>query len=202
MHMNNYLPEITGTITKEQLDALPLTQFEGEIILADTARSAARACRLLRFSPVLGFDTETKPTFRKGDHHQVALLQLATEDCVVLIRLIKTGLIPEILALLSDPAILKTGVAIHDDIKGLQKMAPFIPRGFVEIQEMAKNAGLRELSLKKLCALTLGFRISKSQQLSNWESDFLNSQQLTYAATDAWASLKLYQQFLLLREKG
>ncbi len=200
--MNNYLPEITGTITKEQLDALPLTQFEGEIILADTARSAARACRLLRFSPVLGFDTETKPTFRKGDHHQVALLQLATEDCVVLIRLIKTGLIPEILALLSDPAILKTGVAIHDDIKGLQKMAPFIPRGFVEIQEMAKNAGLRELSLKKLCALTLGFRISKSQQLSNWESDFLNSQQLTYAATDAWASLKLYQQFLLLREKG
>jgi ribonuclease D len=152
------------------------------------------AAEYLQKFPVIGFDTETKPSFKKGDNHQVALLQLSTDERAFLIRVQKVGLPNELRALFSNPLVLKSGVAIRDDLKGLQKIRPFKPAGFIELQDIAKRLGINDFSLKKLCAITLGFRISKSQQLTNWESEQLTDQQMVYAATDAWASLKIFQK--------
>ncbi len=182
------------TITKEELIELPLRQFTGDIVLVETPGMARIAAGYLRDFPVIGFDTETKPSFKKGDNHQVALLQLSTSERAFLIRVQKVGIPDEIRNLLADPLVIKSGVAIRDDLKGLQKIRNFKPAGFVELQESARLAGITDFSLKKLCAILLGFRISKSQQLSNWEADHLTDQQLVYAATDAWASLKIYEQ--------
>lgn len=182
------------SINAEELAELPLQQFDGEIVLVETPKMARVAAAYLSGRKIVGFDTETKPSFRKGDNHQVALLQLSTNNRAFLIRVNMTGLPPEIKRLLSDPNLLKAGAAIRDDVKGLQKISRFTPGGFVELQEMARSLGIRDFSLKKLCAILLGFRISKSQQLSNWEADELSSRQMVYAATDAWASLKIYEK--------
>ncbi|HPT30685.1 MAG TPA: 3'-5' exonuclease [Prolixibacteraceae bacterium] len=183
------------SMTKEELAELPLAQFTGDIILVETPGMAEIAAGYLRNFPVLGFDTETKPSFTKGEIHKVALLQLATEERAFLIRLQKVGLPDSIRKILSDPRQLKTGVAIRDDLKALQKVRNFRPEGFVELQDMAVRSGIRDFSLKKLCAILLGVRISKAQQTSNWESESLSDQQLVYAATDAYMSLKIFEKF-------
>jgi ribonuclease D len=183
------------SITKEELAEMPLKQFTGDIILVDTPQMARIAADYLRGFPVIGFDTETKPSFSKGDRHAVALLQLATEEKAFLIRLQKVGLPHEIMQLLTDHQCLKPGVAIRDDVKALQKVRHFKPAGFVELQHYALQLGIKDFSLKKLCAIVLDFRISKSQQLSNWEAGELTDQQLVYAATDAYISLKIYEKF-------
>jgi ribonuclease D len=182
------------SITKEELTELPLKQFYGDIVLVETPQMAKMAADYLRNFPVLGFDTETKPSFSKGENHPVALLQLATEERAFLIRVQKVGLPDSIRQILSDPSLLKTGVAIRDDLKGLQKIKNFKPAGFVELQDKALKLGIKDFSLKKLSAIVLGFRISKSQQISNWEADFLTDQQLVYAATDAYVSLKIFEK--------
>jgi ribonuclease D len=187
------------SITKEELADLPLKQFTGDIILVDTPQMVKIAADYLRSFSVFGFDTETKPSFNKGERHQVALLQLATEEKTFLIRVQKAGLPYEILQLLTDQRYFKPGVAIHDDVKALQKIRHFKPAGFVELQNYARVLGIKDFSLKKLTAITLDFRISKSQQLSNWEAEELNDQQLVYAATDAYVSLKIYEKFRSLR---
>jgi ribonuclease D len=181
-------------ISGEELLDLPLKQFEGDIVMVETPKMAKIAVKYLQDFEVIGFDTETRPSFRKGDNHRVALLQLATNDKAFLIRVQKAGLTQEVRDLLINPNILKPGVAIRDDLKALQKIQNFRPGGFIELQERARLIGINDFSLKKLCAIILGFRISKSQQLSNWESDQLTDQQLLYAATDAWASLKIYEK--------
>ncbi len=181
-------------ISKEELLELPLKQFEGDIVMVETPKMAKIAVKYLQDFDVIGFDTETRPSFRKGDNHQVALLQLATNEKAFLIRVQKVGLSQGIRELFINSDILKPGVAIRDDLKVLQKIQNFRPAGFIELQEIARQIGINDFSLKKLCAIILGFRISKSQQLSNWESDQLTEQQLLYAATDAWASLKIYEK--------
>jgi ribonuclease D len=181
-------------ISKEELYELPLKQFEGEIVMVETPKMAKIAVKYLQDFDVIGFDTETRPSFRKGDNHQVALLQLATNEKAFLIRVQKVGLSQGIRELFINSDILKPGVAIRDDLKVLQKIQNFRPAGFIELQEIARQIGINDFSLKKLCAIILGFRISKSQQLSNWDSDQLTDQQLLYAATDAWASLKIYEK--------
>jgi len=188
------MPMYKESITKEELVELPLRQFTGDIVLVETPKMATIAADYLRHYPIIGFDTETKPSFKKGDNHKVALLQLATNERAFLIRVQKVGLPVEIKNLLTDPRLLKPGVAIRDDLKVLQKISDFKPAGFVELQDSAKQLGIRDFSLKKLCAILLEFRISKSQQLSNWEADQLTDQQLVYAATDAWASLKIFEK--------
>jgi ribonuclease D len=187
------------SITKEELADLPLKQFTGDIILVETPQMIKIAANYLRSFSVFGFDTETKPSFNKGERHQVALLQLATEEKTFLIRVQKAGLPYEIVQLLADQRYLKPGVAIHDDVKALQKIRHFKPAGFVELQNYARVLGIKDFSLKKLTAIVLDFRISKSQQLSNWEAGELNDQQLVYAATDAYVSLKIYEKFRSLR---
>jgi ribonuclease D len=185
---------IRDSISKEELAELPLRQFTGDIVLVETYRMAKIAADYLSNFNIFGFDTETRPSFKKGDHHSVALLQLATNERAFLIRVQKTGLPEEIIRLLNSSTYLKPGVAIRDDIKALQKIRGFKPSGFVELQDSAKSLGINDFSLKKLCAILLGFRISKAQQLSDWESEELTDQQLVYAATDAWVSLKIFEK--------
>lgn len=179
-------------ISKEELDILPLHFFEGKIDLIDSQRGLQQAVAYLRAQPVIGFDTETKPAFRRGEYHKVALLQLSTHDRAFLFRINRMGLDESVRGILSDPKIVKVGVAIRDDIKGLQKIKPFKPEGFVELQDFVKRFGIQDFSLKKLSGIVLGSRISKAQRLTNWEADELSEAQQVYAATDAWVSFEIY----------
>lgn len=184
------------TISNEELYEMPLKHFEREIVVVDRLDQVDDAIRYLQTQPILGFDTETRPAFKKGKINQVALLQLGTDEKVFLFRLNKIGLPRPVCYLLEARSIKKVGVAIRDDIKILKRLTDYNADGFVELQEMVKDYGIQNFSLKKLSGIVLGFRISKSQRLSNWESDNLSSGQQTYAATDAWVSYKIYTQLI------
>lgn len=186
--------QFNENISKEDLNALPLEAFEEEIHVIDSIDQVDSAVAYLSQQSMLGFDTETKPCFTKGQKNKVALLQLSTEDHAFLFRICKIGLPQPLADILANPKILKMGVAIRDDIKGLQKWTPFEPNGFVELSDCAKEFGIQASGLKKLCGIVMGFRISKSQQLSNWEDVTLKPSQQTYGATDAWAGLMIYKK--------
>lgn len=190
--MSEYSKEFKKSITDEELAELPLSVFEGKIHLIEKVEEVTEAVNYLKKQRVLGFDTETRPTFKKGQNHQVALLQLSTVDEAFLFRTNLIGLSPGLVKILATPSILKIGAAIRDDIKILQRIAPFKPGGFVELQEMVKDFGIENFSLKKLAAIVCGLRISKSQRLTNWEAPVLTEQQQIYAATDAWISYQIY----------
>jgi len=181
-------------ISKEDLNYLPLKAFTGRIDVIDTPGKVDACVQYLSRQSALGFDTETKPCFSRGGKNKVALLQLSTEDRAYLIRTCKIGLPKPIADILANPNIIKTGVAINDDIHGLQKWTQFQPEGFVELSNYSSNFGIEACGLKKLSGIVLGFRISKSQQVSNWEEDKLKTSQKVYGATDAWVGLKIYQK--------
>ena len=183
-------------ITKEELNELPLNAFEGEIEIVDTPLQAEKAVAYLSQFEVLGFDTETKPSFKKGQINRVALLQLSSGEKAFLFRLQKLELPLNVRQLLACSSIKKVGVAIRDDIKTLQKISYFEPDGFVELQEKVKAYGISAFSLKKIAGIVLGIRISKSQRLSNWESEILTGAQQSYAATDAWVSYQIYYSLI------
>lgn len=183
------------SISKEELTDLPLRWFEGDIYVVDNPEMVQDVADFLATQPIIGFDTETRPSFKKGKMNKVALLQLSTPGEAFLLRLNKIGLPDCIRKILANPEIIKPGVAIRDDIKALQAISKFKPQGFIELQDYAKEIGINDFSLKKLTAIVLGFRISKSQQLSNWEAPELTEAQQLYAATDAWTSLRIYQNF-------
>ncbi|GHV67434.1 3'-exoribonuclease [Bacteroidia bacterium] len=171
---------------------LPIYSYGGGITVIDDPKEVGRAVDRIRSSHELGFDTETRPTFRKGEFHTVSLLQLATDEWVYLFRLHKCGFPPMLRTILSDARIRKIGVGIRDDIKALKRLGNFAPAGFVDLQSVAEGCGIVERSFSKLMIAVLGVRISKRQQTSNWEYPILNEAQLRYAATDAWGSLKIY----------
>jgi ribonuclease D len=154
-------------------------------------------CDLLKNEKFLGFDTETKPSFKKGENNYVSLLQLSSADRAFLFRLNKIGLPPCLLDIMEDENIKKIGVAIKDDISALQKHALFTPNGFVDLQNIVKDFGIKSKSLKKLAGLILGFNISKRQRLSNWEKDALTEAQIKYAATDAWVCHLIYHKLFI-----
>jgi len=181
------------SITKEELEELPLVKFTGEIVVVEDPEHFRIVAEELKNEKIIGFDTETKPSFKKGTRHEVALLQLSTNDKAYLIRLNKTGFNGELVKLMSDPDVLKAGVGIRDDIRALKRLRDFEPAGFVEVQDFAQEAGLENISLKKLAALVMKVRVSKRQRLSNWEAEALTESQLNYAATDAWAALLIYE---------
>src|SRR5690554_3012162 len=181
------------SITKEELTELPLRWFDGEINVIEEREQVYGAINYLATHTVIGFDTETRPAFKKGVYNKVALLQLSTVEKAFLFRINKIGVPHQIIRIMSDPGIIKPGVAIRDDIKGLQAISRFNPQGFIELQDYAKEMGIQNFSLKKLSAIVLGFRISKSQQLSNWEAPTLTEAQKVYASTDAWAALEIYK---------
>ncbi|MDR2911645.1 MAG: 3'-5' exonuclease domain-containing protein 2 [Bacteroidales bacterium] len=182
-------------ITNEELANLPLKCFEGEITVVDSHEKIHKACEILSVQHVIGFDTETRPSFKKGMVNTVALLQLSTCSQAFLFRINKIGLPPEICSVLANPGIIKAGVAIRDDIKVLQKICKFNPRGFVELQDYARSLGIQDFSLKKLAAIVCGFRISKTQQISNWDVETLTQSQIIYAATDAWIAQEIFMKF-------
>lgn len=179
-------------LTNEEMDQLPLAQFDDTIQLIDTPERLAAAIAEMRSCAMLGFDTETRPSFRRGVSYKVALLQLSSEHTSWLIRINKLGLPDSLAAVLSDPSIMKVGLAIRDDIKGLQKWRDFEPQNFIDLQTVAKEMDFEDFSLKKLAAHVMGVRISKRQRLSNWEAPMLTVPQQRYAATDSWVSLMIY----------
>ena len=182
----------SSTIDSKLLSALPQAVFPGEIFVINDARQANEAVKRLSQYPVLGFDTETKPTFAKGQRHKVALLQLSANDCAYLFQLHHTGLPKVVVDLLENESVEKIGAAIRDDLKALKKICNFEPKGFVDLQNVVMEHGIEEKSVRKMAAIVLNVRVSKSQQLSNWENDDLSEQQKLYAATDAWVCLKIY----------
>lgn len=166
----------------------------GEVVLITEADQLPAAFEEINQHTVVGFDTETRPAFVRGQVFKVALLQLAIPGKVFLIRLNMTGLSPEILQFFENDTIIKTGVGLRDDIKTLHRLGSFIPAGFAELSTMAREIGLEVESVKKLTALLLGFRISKGAQTSNWEAGQLTDKQIVYAATDAWVCLEIYKK--------
>jgi ribonuclease D len=186
--------DIQKTISHEEINLLPLKSFHGKIVLITEPKDLQRAFKEIKEHDVVGFDTETKPAFVKGQVHKVSLLQLAIPHKVFLIRLNFTGMDSEITKFLENEKILKAGVGIRDDIKILHRLGRFTAGGFTELSTMAREAGLEVESVKKLTALLLGFRISKGAQTSNWEAATLNEKQVMYAATDAWVCLEIYRK--------
>jgi ribonuclease D len=182
------------TITHDEINALPLKAFMGQIVLITKSSQLPEVFAEIKQHTVVGFDTETKPAFVKGQVFKVALLQLAIPGKVFLIRLNQTDLTKEITDFFEDENIVKAGVGLRDDIKTLHRLGKFTPAGFAELSTMARETGLEVESVKKLTALLLGFRISKGAQTSNWEAEQLNEKQIVYAATDAWVCLEIYKK--------
>ena len=185
------------SISNDELAELPLSSYEGVIHLIEQPEEMELALEYLSRQSILGFDTETRPAFKKGQTYPVSLLQLSTSDQAFLIRINKVGLPAGLIKILASPKILKIGVAIRDDIKILQRIVTFKPSGFIELQDLVKVYGIENFSLKKLSAIVLGFRISKSARLTNWDAPELSEQQLIYGATDAWVSCEIYKQLLI-----
>lgn len=182
------------TISPEEIEKLEPACFQGRIhVISHPGWEFSKAVSYLKKQSVLGFDTESKPVFSPGQHHNgVALLQLSGPDEAFLFRIQKLGMRGRICAILSNPNIIKVGAAALDDVRGLQRCHEFIPRGFVDLQKIVWEWGIRDKSVKKMAANILGVRISKSQQLSNWEAETLNEHQQKYAATDAWICREMY----------
>lgn len=182
------------TITHEEIQEYDLSWFKGRIVVVDSLNKFRSVMQELSREKILGFDTETKPSFRKGHRNKVSLIQLSTGKLACLFRINKIGVPEELAQVLSDPAIIKAGVAIHDDLKVLRKIRKFEPKGFVDLQKFVKDFGIQSSGLKKLTAIILGFRISKSQQVTDWEATELTEAQQVYAATDAWVCREIYKK--------
>jgi ribonuclease D len=182
------------SITPAELGKLEFASFPGKIIVVESVGAEFnRAIAYLRSQKVIGFDTETRPTFTPSQpRYNVSLLQLSGPDRAYLFRLNKIGMHRRLCNLLASPKIIKVGAAIHDDIRGLQKLHDFQPAAFVDLQKIGWEWGIRDKAVKKMSAIILGFRISKTQQLSNWEAETLSESQQKYAATDAWVCREMY----------
>ncbi len=183
-------------ISNEEVNALELGQFEGEVVMAHSKKEVQDVLDILWKEEVIGFDTETKPSFRKGVKNNVSLVQMATPEQAFLIRLNHTGVTADLRDLMSSPKITKVGIALRDDLKDLQELSSFDPAGFVELNQLVKQIGIESNGLRKLAAIILGIRISKSAQTSNWENEVLSEKQIRYAATDAWVCIEMYRQLV------
>lgn len=181
---------------------MPRAVFGGRIFVITTADEAEKAVRYLLSQKILGVDTETKPSFKKGKTYEVALLQVSTHDTCFLFRLNLIGMTPAIIRLLEDVSVPKIGLSLHDDIMSLHKRADFVPGNFIDLQKRVCELGVEDLSLQKLYANFFHEKISKNVRLSNWETDVLSESQKLYAATDAWACINIYEELLRLEETG
>ena len=195
--VNNFIDKISN----EQTALLPAVEFRGEIRIVEHERDIAAACKTLAEQPVIGFDTETRPSFRPGVTFRVSLLQLSTPTVCYLFRLNKIPLAKPILQLLEDRRILKIGADVAGDLRPLRQIRHFRDGGFVDLQGIAPEWGIGEKSLRKLSAIVLGRRVSKAQRLSNWEAATLTDKQQLYAATDAWVCTRIYEQLLRTPKK-
>ena len=185
-----------ANIDNDSVALLPAARFSGRVVVVDRDEMVDAACDNLQRFERIGFDTETRPSFRAGVSYKVSLLQLSTPDTCYLFRLCKIRLSNRILKILGSRRILKVGADVSGDIRQLRELRDFHADGFVDLQHEASRWGIEEKSLRKLSAIVLGERVSKAQRLSNWEASTLTEQQQDYAATDAWVSLKLLDELL------
>lgn len=196
------MTEICSDIAKAEIAEMPAELFGGRIIVVHSAAEVDKAVNYLKGFPILGVDTETRPSFAKGKIYEVSLLQVSTEDTCFLFRLNYIGMPDALVALLQDGRQLKVGLSLRDDIQGLQRKHSFEPKGFLDLQQYVKTWGIEAQSLQKIYALLFGKKISKSQRLTNWEADVLTDRQKGYAATDAWACIRIYKYLEELKAKG
>lgn len=187
---------------KNKINALPQVLFPGKIVVVQSESEADKAVDYLLSCDIMGVDTETKPSFKKGHMHKVALLQVSTREVCFLFRLNFIGMPPSVIRLLSNTTVPMIGLSWHDDICSLHRRTDFTPGLFIDIQNIVGRIGIEDLSLQKLYANIFGEKISKRQRLTNWEADVLNEKQKRYAATDAWACINLYQEILRLEAEG
>ncbi len=181
-------------IPKEGLSGLPLAAYSGKVILVETAEDVELALKNIAKEKLLGFDTESRPSFSSSQHFPVSIIQLCGEHCVWIFKLKNIqDLLPKIFEIFENPQIKKVGVAVKGDISALRKLCEFKPQGFEDISEKTRKIGIVNTGLRNLAAVFLGVRISKSAQMSNWANDELSSKQISYAATDAWISRELYE---------
>ena len=185
--------DIKSNIAKADIAQMPNELFEGRIIVIHALADVEKAVNYLKGFPIVGIDTETRPSFAKGKTYEVSLLQLSTEDTCFLFRLNYIGMPKALVDLLQDSRQLKVGLSLRDDIQNLNRKHKFEPRGFLDLQHYVKEMGIEAQSLQKIYALLFGKKISKSQRLTNWEADVLTDRQKGYAATDAWACVRMYK---------
>ena len=183
-------------ISKESILEYPISKFNGEIIIINHEEEINDAYLFLIKQKILGVDTESKPTFKKGVFSHVSLIQIATENKVFLFRINKVGFHQKIIEILSNKLIVKVGIAIDDDIKELNKLKRFSANNIIDLNKKAEKLGFKSIGAVKLSILILGFRISKKARLSNWENDSLTTEQLSYAATDAWICYLIYKKIM------
>lgn len=188
-------------VDKKEITSLPRVLFGGRIFTIQTDREADKAVDYLRTFPMLGIDTETKPSFKKGKVNSVALLQVSTEDTCFLFRLNRIGMPLPVLDLLEDQNVMKIGLSLKDDFASLRKRAGFEPKNVVELQDFVKEIGIEDMSLQKIYANLFREKISKGQRLTNWEADILTDGQKLYAATDAWACVRIYKELMDLKKR-
>ena len=181
-------------ITNEEIKNLPLVQFTGKIFVIDSPKKVELFTELIKNQPIIGIDTETKPSFKKGAKNPVSLLQIATLNQAFLFRINLIGLPDSVILLFENPDIKKIGLALKDDIQILKQIKQYKPAGFIDLQHYVKAFGIKSTSLKKIMAIIFGQRISKSQQVTNWDRPELTEAQQIYAATDAWACFQIYKE--------
>ena len=196
------MKKIFDKYDKTLLADLPRVLFGGRIEVIVSESAAERAVKYLMKQPILGFDTETRPSFKQGKQYKVALLQVCDGMICFLFRLNRIGLPPCLVRLLEDKKITKIGLSWHDDLRALNGRKQFRAGTFIELQDIAGQMGIIDISLQKLYANIFGQKISKGQQLSNWEADNLSEAQRLYAATDAWACIRLYKEMMRMKEEG
>lgn len=183
-------------ISKDLIQFMPIAAFEGEVIVVDHEQQVAPAIQYLRKQKVLGVDTEARPSFQRGTHYPTALVQIATHERCYLFRLTHVGLPESLAAIFADPKICKVGLAFKDDINGLRRRRNFTPANCIDVQSIVAQYGILDLGLQKLFAICFGKKISKTQQLTNWENSHLTPEQARYASTDAWATLLIYEDLM------
>ena len=193
---------IYNKFDKAKISTLPRVLFKGRIVVVLTERDADKAVRYLLSQPILGVDTETRPSFKKGQMHQVALLQVSSYDVCFLFRLNQLGLSPSVKRLLEDTRVPKIGLSLRDDMLSLHKLGDFNAGNFIDLQDHMREIGVEDLSLQKLYANFFAQKISKREQLTNWEADILQDKQKLYAATDAWSCIMLYEELQRLEQTG
>jgi len=182
-------------VAKEDVKNYPLIEFKGHIHLIDNYSELEQCCDIICKKTIIGFDTETKPSFKKGISYNISLIQLAVDDDVFIIRIDKIGLDKRIIDILSNSNILKVGIDVKNDLIGLKKMHNFQEANFLDLNSLATVKGFKSIGAVKLCIMLLGFRISKRQRLSDWSADILTQSQLEYAAIDAWICPQILQSF-------
>ena len=193
---------IYNKFDKKSIAELPTVTFPGKTVVVMSENEAEKAVDFLLSNDILGVDTETRPSFKKGESHMVSLLQVSTSNICFLFRLNHIGITPAILRLLENTTVPMVGLSLHDDMLSLHKRVGFTPGNFIDLQDLVGELGIEDLSLQKLYANLFHQKISKRQRLTNWDSDVLNDKQKAYAALDAWACINLYREILRLKNSG